>query len=206
MRSTGSQWLARRAAFLSILATSAAGCAAAAAVPHGRLGAGEWQVHLPAVHSPFDTLTLSGRAGPQPVHSGGEAVQGTAPKSPPRAALGRALRARSGHDQERGQAAEHEPTAPARRESAWHMPVADQLQTAPLAVSQDSENDTAVRMNPQDTPGEVLSWYAQRQEQTPELQAFRGGFVLIVGTLAVAAVAVVLVLLLVAVFARDRWY
>jgi hypothetical protein len=86
------------------------------------------------------------------------------------------------------------------------MPVADQLQTAPLAVSQDSENDTAVRMNPQDTPGEVLSWYAQRQEQTPELQAFRGGFVLIVGTLAVAAVAVVLVLLLVAVFARDRWY
>jgi hypothetical protein len=187
VRSFGSRSLVGMGTMLCIAAALTGGCATDIAHSHGKLGAGQWQVRLPETHSPMAALTHGGETVAQAVpHSVVTAVAAPVPRHRPPGAEARAPK------RER----------PGPSHVALHT-------LAPVLVPllQVSEVDATPEQTLQSMPDEVQSRYAQREEQAPKLQEFRGGAVIIIGAAALVVVAVVavLALLFMMMCRRDCW-
>jgi hypothetical protein len=186
VRSSETMLFACLTAWLCAASGLTSGCATNLAAPHGKLGAGEWQMQMPLTYSPVAALTHDS-AGAVPPVLDDVVVAAAMDELPLQAARPRArVRARS------------------RLVAAAH-PAADPT-VASVSAARNDDND--LRTWPDvEAPSEDTQYrYAARQEQAHEQQSFRGGAVIIVGTVALLTVTVIAVLgLLYMMFRRDCW-
>lgn len=174
-----SRWPWHLTALSWVAVASTVGCAAPLAQPGGKLGGGTWQVHLPETYSPIAALAPAGDAVATSFTDWGPAATVAAARPPARA---------------------RKPTRViAPREPSWETPT--QLEATPVQLTEPEPP-----LNIAVAPSDVHERYGAREVRAQQQQAFRGGAVVIVGSLALIIVSVAAVTGLLLMLFRDCWW